>query len=237
MSYRLKFLFLSSFLAGGLLTGLLFASSHPESGFSFRLEINLDQTYSEDKPPWTIPDFGPDGLKGLTEEQKKRLFSEEVVIISSDEGAPEGQTIVSAALTLRVPVEKAWAVLSATERQVEYLEEIEELKTIEQAADQNRMEFTIKIMGQKVRYTVIHHFVPEKYYFWWELDSSVHNDLRELFGFWRLYPAGDKTIARYGSYVRLAFPVPDFIRNWLYKRSVHTSLEKVKKFVERAGGR
>lgn len=73
-----------------------------------------------------IPDFGPDGLKGLTEEQKKKILSGEVVLVSSHEGAPEGKSIISAVLVFEVPVERAWAILSAPELQAEYLEEIEE---------------------------------------------------------------------------------------------------------------
>jgi len=175
--------------------------------------------------------FGPDGLSDLTEEQKSKLFSGEIIFTSSPEVRPGHQTVVSAALLFPRPVEKVWAVLSATERQVDYLDEIEELKTIERAPDHNKVEFLVRVMGQKARYTVVHHFVPEEYYFWWELDRSVHNDLKELFGFWKLYSAGDKTVARYGSYLRPAFPVPGFIKNWLYRTNLRTSLEKVKKYV------
>ena len=236
MVARIRVLFLSSVLIGGFLAGFIFAGFLPESVLSHWSDFEVSQGRFQEKIYPPRPDFGPDGLKDLTEDQKRRLFSGEVVMVSSHEGEPEGRTIVSAALILKVPVEKAWSALSATERQIEYLDEIEKLKTIEQAADHNRVEFLVRIMGQKVRYTVVHRFVPQEYYFWWELDHSACNDLRELYGFWKLYPAGEETVARYGSYVRPAFPVPGFVRDWLYKRNVQTSLKKVKKFVERAAG-
>ncbi|HAR35844.1 MAG TPA: hypothetical protein DCR87_02845 [Acidobacteria bacterium] len=180
----------------------------------------------------TVPDFGSDGLKDLTAEQKKKIFSGEVILVSSHEGAPEGRTIISAALIFEVPAEKAWSILSDTERQAEYLEEIKELKIIEQGADYNRMFFVVRIMGQKVRYTVIHHFWPDKLYFWWELDPAEPRDLKELYGFWKLHRLDEqRTVARYGSLVRPAFPVPGFIRDWLYKANLRSSLEKVKKYV------
>jgi len=176
--------------------------------------------------------FGPDGLSDLTEEQKSKLFSGEVIFTSSPDVMPDNQTIVSAALLFPLPVEKVWAVLSATERQVEYLEEIEELKTVEQAADHNRVEFLVRIMGLKVSYTVVHHFFPGEYYFWWELDRSVHNDLKELYGFWKLYPAGDKTVGRYGSYVQPDFSLPGFLRSMVLRSNIKLTLVKVKKFIE-----
>ncbi|MBC7365154.1 MAG: hypothetical protein H5U07_11555 [Candidatus Aminicenantes bacterium] len=175
--------------------------------------------------------FGPDGMSDLTEEQKSKLFSGEVIITSSPDIKPNYQTIVSAAILFPRSVEKVWAVLSAPERQAEYLEEIDKLKIIEQVADYNRIEFLVRIMGQKMRYTVIHHFEPGEYFFCWELDRSVHNDLKELYGFWKLYSVGDKTVGRYGSYIQLAFPVPDFIKNWLYKKNLRSSLKKVIDYV------
>jgi len=176
--------------------------------------------------------FGPDGLSDLTEEQKSKLFSGEIIFTSSPEVRPGHQTVLSAALLFPRPVEKVWAVLSATERQVDYLDEIEELKTIERAPDHNKVEFLVRVMGQKVRYTVVHHFVPEEYYFWWELDRSVHNDLKELFGFWKLYYAGDKTVGRYGSYVRPDFALPGFLRSMVLRSNIKLTLEKVRNFIE-----
>lgn len=180
-----------------------------------------------------MPDFGPDGFKDLTEEQKKKILSGEVVLVSSHEGAPEGKSIISAALIFEVPVERAWSVLSATERQAEYLAEIEELKIVERGPDYNRAFFLVKMMGQKVRYTVIHHFNPGELYFWWELDRSEPHDLKELYGFWKLFRYDEgRTVARYGTLVKPAFPVPAFIRNWLSRSNVRHSLATVKNYVE-----
>lgn len=184
------------------------------------------------------PDFGPDGLKGLNGEQRKKLLSGEVLVFSSHEERPGGQTVISAALIFEVPMTGAWSVLSATERQKDYVEEIEDLRLVEQGADYNRIFFLVKIMGRKVRYTVIHRFVPEKFYFWWELDRSLPHDVEELFGYWRLYRIDDgRTLARYGSRVVPDFPVPGFIRNWLAKSNVRSSLLKVKKYVEEVAGK
>lgn len=184
-----------------------------------------------------IPDFGYDGLKDLTAEQRKRLFSGEVILVFTHEGAPEGQTIISAALIFEAPVEKTWSILADPERQAEYLEEIEELKIIEQGVDYNRMFFRVKVMGKKVSYTVIHHFLPEKYYFWWELDLTELRELKELYGFWKLHRLDEKrTVGRYGSLVRPSFPLSAFMRDWLSRSNIRTSLVKVKRYVESQSG-
>jgi len=181
-----------------------------------------------------IPDFGPDGLKGLSPEQIKKLQAGEVVMTSSPEVTPDGHSVIAAAVMFKVAVEQAWEILSATDRQIEYLEEIKKLRVLEAGEDFNRTEFEVKVMGQKVRYTVVHHFLPELYYLWWELDKKAPHDLRDLSGFWRLYPVGEgKTIGRYGSRVVPGFPVPEFIRKPLFKNGVRSSLEKVKAYVEK----
>ncbi|HPU94195.1 MAG TPA: SRPBCC family protein, partial [Candidatus Saccharicenans sp.] len=165
----------------------------------------------EDSPSLRMPDFGPDGLKDLSPEQIKKLQAGEVVMTSSPEVTPDGHSVIAAAVMFKVPVERAWEILSATDRQIEYLEEIKKLRVVEAGEDFNRTEFEVKVMGQKVRYTVVHHFLPELYYLWWELDKKAPHDLKDLSGFWRLYPAGEgKTIGRYGSRVVPGFPVPEF---------------------------
>lgn len=126
----------------------------------------------EDSSSLRIPDFGPDGLKGLSPEQIKKLQAGEVVMTSSPEVTPDGHSVIAAAVMFKVAVEQAWEILSATDRQIEYLEEIKKLRVLEAGEDFNRTEFEVKVMGQKVRYTVVHHFLPELYYLWWELDKK-----------------------------------------------------------------
>jgi len=193
---------------------------------------------SGQRQEYQIPDFGPDGLKGLSPEQIKKLQAGEVVMTSSPEVTPDGHSVIAAAVMFKVPVERAWEILSATDRQIEYLEEIKKLRVVEVGEDFNRTEFEVKVMGQKVRYTVIHHFRPDIYYLWWQLDKKAPHDLRDLSGFWRLYAAGEegRTVGRYGSRVVPGFPVPEFIRKQLFKNSVRSSLEKVKAYVEKSSG-
>lgn len=183
---------------------------------------------------WQVPDFGADGLLGLDESQKRDLLEGKVVILKHQKTGQSSQTIIQAALLFDLEAEKVWGILSATERQAEYLDDIISVELLEKKPEYNRMQFVVTFLGKKVCYTVIHHFVPEQKYFWWELDRQAKNDLKELFGFWRLYPFDSgKTLARYGSVVIPSFPVPGFLRNWLYREKVEDSLVKVKSYVEK----
>lgn len=181
-------------------------------------------------------EFGPDGLKGLTDQQKRAVFSDEVVIISLPEIIGRDKTLISAALKFNRPVNVVWSVLSATERQNDYLREIEKISLLESGPDFNRLEFVVKVLGRKIRYTVIHHFQPENHLLWWELDPEAKNDLEELFGFWRLYPAGkNQTIGRYGSYLKPGLSLPEFISGLIYRESIKSTIEKIKNYVESSG--
>ncbi len=189
----------------------------------------------ETKRAFPVPDFGPDGLKDLSREEVKRILSGEVLVFATHEESSGGRTVIQAGLMFKAPAEKVWALLSATEKQKEYIPEIEELKLIEQGTGYNRMFFLVKIFGQKVSYTVIHRFEPETFSIWWELDRREPHDLRELFGYWKFFKfAEGRTLARYGSYVVPDFPVPAFIRNWLSRKNVQATLVRVKKYVETA---
>jgi len=205
------------------------------SFFRLGLAENKDfRLITEDGPQFKpeLLDFGSDGLKGLTEEQKRKLLSGEVVVLSSPEVIGKDKTLITAVLEFNCPINKVWSVLSMPERQNEYLKEIEKINILEQKADFNRLEFVVNLLGSHLRYVVIHHFQPEKYFLWWELDRSVHNDLKELFGFWKLYSAGDKTVGRYGSYVRPDFALPGFLRSMVLRSNIKLTLEKVRNFIE-----
>ncbi|MGB9862831.1 MAG: SRPBCC family protein [Candidatus Saccharicenans sp.] len=183
-----------------------------------------------------MPDFGPDGLLGLSEPQKRDLQAGKVLLLSSLKTGQSSQTIIQAAVLFQVRPEKVWEIISTPELQAEYLDDIDSINLLEKRPEYSRLEFVVKILGKKIRYTVVHYFRPEELCLWWELDHRVKNDLKELFGFWRFYPAaGGNTVARYGSLVVPSFPVPGFIKDWLFKNKVEDSLIKVKNYVEKGG--
>ncbi len=180
------------------------------------------------------PDFGPDGLKGLSESQIAELNQGKLIFSTSDDGNEESSLIESVAIFNKTP-QQTWDLLVQTHRQVEYLKELAETKIIKKEDDEDIIYFKLKSVIT-INYQVEHEFDYDKLYIHWELDDDYANELDDLRGFWRLYPydGGQKTLVRYGSSVTLR-GVPDFVQNMFKKGGVGKSLKTVRKWVESDG--
>jgi len=183
-----------------------------------------------------VPDFGPDGLAGLSLEKKQKLAQGKIILPESAVKTPEGKTLIEAALVFDKPPEEVWRLLSKTEDQAKYIDEVKKLTVIFKSPAEDNLELTIKVLMKTVVYRQIHRFDKKNLYFHWSLDAGFKSDLRELNGFWRFYPFGSgKTLARYGSRVLLRFSIPDFIQTSLTKNNLPSALRSVKKYVNSGG--
>jgi len=182
------------------------------------------------------PDFGPDGLAGLSDVQIWRLSRGEVILPKSVSKTPAGQTLIEAALVFDRPPDEVWSLLSKTEDQHKYINEIKKVDVISKESTRDLVELTVRILGNSIVYRQIHHYDEEALYFDWELDPSFKSEVKELSGFWRLYPfAGEQTLARYGSRVRMRFAVPQFIQTALAKNNLPPALQSIKKYIDSGG--
>lgn len=179
-----------------------------------------------------MPDFGPDGLSGLTKAQKQDLDKGKIVFSTTNSGEQAQSTLIEAAVVFDVTPQETWRLLSKTEDQIKYLKEIDELNIIKTEPTLNIQEFKLKIAFLTIVYRVIHRFDESNQYIYWGLDPSFNNDLEDLRGFWRFYPYGQgKTLARYGSNVSIK-NIPDWIEAIFKKSGVKKSLLAVKKYVD-----
>ncbi len=182
------------------------------------------------------PEFGPEGLAGLTSGQVLELATGEIVLPEGLVKSAKGTSLIEAALVFDRPPAEVWRRLSETEVQDRYLSEVKSVRLIWKTETADCLEFTVRVMGKTVVYRMIHDFFPGELRFRWNLDPDFRSDIKELTGFWRLYPfGGDRTLARYGSVVKPRFPVPGFIRRALAKGHVKSALESVKKYVDSDG--
>ncbi len=182
------------------------------------------------------PDFGPDGLAGLSDVQIWRLTRGEVILPEGVTKTADGKTLIGAALVFSRPPDEAWRLLSKTEDQHLYVNEVKKVEVISRESTQDLLEFTVRIMGQKIVYRQIHHYDEPDLYFRWELDRSFKSPVKDLEGYWRLYPfAGDRTLARYGSRVSMRLVVPQSIQTALTKKNLPSALRSVKKYVDSGG--
>jgi hypothetical protein len=183
-----------------------------------------------------MPEFGPDGLSGLTDEQRKELDRGEIVLPNSAVETSGGKTLIEAALVLAVPPDEAYLLLSSGEDQAKYLAEVKSVVVISKTPEEEHLEFTTEVMTKTIVYRQITRFGPGHLYIHWRLDDTFRTDLKELNGYWRFYPyAEGKTLARYGSLVLPRFPVPGFIRSALAQSRLRSALEDIKKYVESRG--
>ncbi len=183
------------------------------------------------------PDFGPDGLTGLTPGQRQKLFQEEIVFPKRIGQTAAGKSFIEAALLFNQPAAEAWQLLARTQDQIQYLDHVEKITVISKTPIEDNLEFTTKMAMKTFVYRVIHKFDSKNLSICWSLDPSFANDLKELEGFWRLYPFDqEKTIARYGCSISPGFIVPKFILDALIRKDLRAALAAVKKYVD-SGGR
>lgn len=186
--------------------------------------------------PREMPDYGPDGLAGLTPEQKQKLAQGKILLPEGVVMTPEGKTLIEAALVFEKPPEEVWRLLSKTEDQVKYLDEVKKVIVIFKSSTEDSLELTIRILTKTFIYRQIHRFDEKNLYFHWSLDPGFKSDLKELNGFWRFYAFGSRrTLGRYGSRVLLRFGIPDVIQTALTKSNLPRALQSVRKFVNSGG--
>jgi hypothetical protein len=182
---------------------------------------------------WDAPDFGPDGMTGLTDSQKCELKEGRIVFSATDKD--KDSSMIEAAIIFNKPPEAVWDILSKTEEQIKYLKEVDEIKLIDKNGNTDTMWFQLKIMLFPLRYQINHHYNKEGLYFYWSLDPTYKSDIRELKGFWKFYPyEKNKTFARYGSLVSLKY-LPLWLQNALKKKGVEKALKSVKCYVDSGG--
>jgi hypothetical protein len=186
--------------------------------------------------PQEMPDFGPDGLAGLTPEQREKLSRGKIILPESVVKTPGGKTLIEAALVFDKPPEEVWELLSKSEDQVKYLGNIKEAKVISGGPAENNIEFKVKILIKTFVYRQIHRFDKENLYFYWILDPDFRSDLKELNGYWRFYPFGSgKTLGRYGSRLLLRFFVPNSIQTALTREELPKALQSLREYVNSGG--
>jgi hypothetical protein len=184
----------------------------------------------------TVPDFGPDGLAGLTADQRAELALGNVVLPGGSVKTRGGTSLIEAALVFNRPPKEAWALLSDAVLQVRYVPEVRSAKVVWEKKEENCLELTVRVMGMTVVYRMVQDFDPAGLYFHWTLDPTFPSEIKELAGFWRFFPYDEgRTLARYGSVVKPRFPLPGFIRDAIAKGHVRSDLESVKKFVDSGG--
>lgn len=184
----------------------------------------------------TVPDFGNDGLKGLTEKQIKDITDNKIVVTTSeptvDETTGARTSLITAVMIFNKPPEQVFDTLYRSEDQIKFLPEIKDVKVINKTEKDNNIEFKTRAAVFTFVYRVIHKFDKNNLYMDWAMDKSFKNDLQDLRGFWKFYSyPGGKTLARYGSNVSVK-GVPEWVENIFKATGVKDALKNVKKHID-----
>jgi len=182
-----------------------------------------------------VPDFGANGLKGLTDTQKKKLDSGEIIFSTSDSKGQNKNSLIQAVVVFDKTPQQTWGLLHKTENQDKYLKEIDDIDVIEKSELVDKLEFKLKVAWLTYVYRVIHRFDETQLYLCWGLDETFKSDLTDLRGYWKFYPYGNgKTLARYGSNVAIK-NIPSWVEGMFKKNGVKKSLNAVKRYVNSGG--
>jgi ribosome-associated toxin RatA of RatAB toxin-antitoxin module len=182
---------------------------------------------------WDNPDFGQDGMAGLTDSEKNELKNGRIVFSATDK--ERDNSMIEATIIFNKPPEEVWDMLSKTEEQIKYLKEVNKIKLIDRNCNTDTMWFQLKIILITLRYQINHHYNKDYMCFYWSLDPSYKSDFRELKGFWKFYPyENNKTVARYGSLVNIKF-LPLWLQDAIKKKGVEKALNSVKCYVDSGG--
>jgi len=174
--------------------------------------------------------------RDISPEEWDRMERGEVITLKETERR-EGKVFIQAALIFQQPVEEVHALLSQTERQEEYLPHLDRSILIERTGNRDRVEFLLDFGFINIRYRVRHYYgEPGEFRTSWYLDPDFENDLKEMEGHWDFYRVDDRrTLARYGTRVRIGRLVPKFIEKILTRRDLPKSLGQLKQWVESGG--
>ena len=188
-------------------------------------------------PPGAPTDKDPEAYKGLSAQEIERMKKGEIVIIKNigfEESTSKG--MIQAALILKAPIDKIFALQAQDWRQPEYVPYLNEMFVVQKFPDGNLDEEHIKILIVNINIRVRWYHHPENFSFNWNLDPSFKNDLKRLDGFWKFYYIDDNhTLARYGTITDTGFGIPTWVQDFLTRRDLPEALNNNKLWYESNG--
>ena len=166
-----------------------------------------------------------------------RLMSERVVVVADDHD-PRAATreIITSYVIFDSPIEHTYAMLSRSDRQVEFRPELTSIETIESTPEGPVDEHRLKILFSRYVYRIAYRLDPAANRIEWKLDHRFENDLDEVYGFWELYEMPDgRTLGRSGTSVDVGPQVPAFLQDWMTRKNLPTTMERVRLWVDSGG--
>ncbi len=173
--------------------------------------------------------------KYLTPDNMAKLEAGEVVkeniMEKNADGSDSGRAV--ALIIINAPKDRIMAELAKYETYPQWMPSTKKTTVVSRGDTASSVEFELSILGQSVRYTVIHKIDKAKGTIQWRMDDSKpKKNVKDSVGAWVLKAHGNKTIIAYTVQVDTGVSVPKFIQKWLSNTSLKKVLKAVKKQVE-----
>lgn len=192
----------------------------------FAIASSLIATHASAQMPAVVPD-----------EIIESLLRDKIVVMQElrPEGALEGALTIGYVI-FDLPRDRVYELLTQTERQIEFRSELTSITRHRMSAKGPVDEQRMKIMFRRYVYRLKFEFDPERHHIQWSLDQSFDNDFRRVRGSWDLYALEDgRTLGRTGASVDVGPGVPVFLQDWLTRKNLSKSMERVQRWVNSGG--
>jgi hypothetical protein len=165
-------------------------------------------------------------------------MNEKMIIFQEirEEGPLRGG-IVNAYVLFGQPIDRVYALLTQSARQVEFRPELMSIETIEMGPHGPIDEQRLRILFRTYVFRLEYRLFPEQRRIEWSLDQRFDNDLGRVSGYWELFAMADgRTLGRSGTSVDVGPAVPAFLQDWITRKKLPNAMKGVQRWVDSEGG-
>jgi len=163
----------------------------------------------------------------------KRGFSSPAALATSE---VECQGFIQAIVVFEQPRQKTLELLAQTHRQMEFLPNLRNVRSVARHENESLDHHEIKIIFTKLEYRVRNHWSHEEWTMWWHLEPGYANDMASLDGYWRFYELADGgTVAIYASRIDVGPYLPASLQASLSRKKLEESLRHFRSWVNSGG--
>ncbi len=174
----------------------------------------------------------PSSPPTFTVDERAKLDAGDPVMREERFNDAKGQRAGKAIAYIRVNAAptKIWDVILDFDRYAEFYPNLSESALTSHAGTEYQARFLLNVLGLlRLRYHVIHTYMPERNAMTWKMDQTKKNDFKETTGFWKIWPEdGGRSLVCYSVYIEAGRGVPKFAEDFADKLGLTTwGLKKV----------
>jgi len=170
-------------------------------------------------------------LEGVPEKTVAELMERRFVVLPDT-----GDGLVRALVLFQHPRDSVFSLLTQPERQAEFRSELGELILVETKADGWIEEQRMRILFVPIRYRLRWKYDGAARTIAWQLDPDFDNSIEHVSGTWEFLEFdGGRTLARFGTRVRVGAALPTFVQDQATRSNVPETLESTVKWVDSSG--